>query len=252
MGPNKPAKRKEEKPKAARETLVAKRRREDKEATAAGKRASGKVKEEKPKKSRETLVSKRRREDKKIDAAASSPRVATMGPSDGTSTNVPNGALVAKRKAAKAPAKSSQTFGQAFKEARAKAKKAGDAGGGKFKWTNAKGVTDTFNTITDDDNKAAATLAAKKKLSAPSEKGFFGKLGDRFKKATTTTPGRPRKPSGKKPMRTPSTGPWAEYENAMKDFKSKPTGKKAGGSVRKPVKKSKSRTSVKKKSPRRP
>jgi hypothetical protein len=98
---------------------------------------------------------------------------------------------------------------------------------------------------------------------APEKKGFFGKLGDNFKKATTLTPGRPRKPSGKKPMRTPSTGPWAKYEKDMKAFRKKQEASKAkagGGRVtaKKPMakkptaKKPMARTSVKKRMPRRP
>lgn len=101
-------------------------------------------------------------------------------------------------------------------------------------------------------------LAPAKAANAPEEKGFFGKLGDKFKKATTKTPGRPRKPSGKKPMRTPSTGPWAKYDTAMKKFRKdqEASNAKAGGgrvTAKKPAaKKQMARVSVKKKSPRRP
>ena len=81
---------------------------------------------------------------------------------------------------------------------------------------------------------APAPAAPAKPAKAPEERGFFGKLGDKFRSATTKTPGRPRKPSGKKPMRTPSTGPWAKYDAAMKKFRKDQEASKAkagGGRV---------------------
>lgn len=110
---------------------------------------------------------------------------------------------------------------------------------------------------------AKAPRTGGKSDKAPERGGFLKNLGDRFKKATTKTPGRPRKPSGKKPMRTPSTGPWAKYDRDMKAFRKKQEaakGKASGGRVtakkptaKKPTaKKSMARTSVKKRMPRRP
>lgn len=145
---------------------------------------------------------------------------------------------------AKKPAKE-ETFGQAFaRERRAQ------GAGGTFTY---KG--EPFTTDRADDKPA----------EAPEEKGFFKKLGSKLKKATTLTPGRPLKPSGKKPMRTPSTGPWAKYDRDMKAFRKKQEaagGKASGGRVtakkptaKKPVAKAKkpmARTSVKKRMPRRP
>lgn len=143
---------------------------------------------------------------------------------------------------AKKPAKK-ETFGQAF----ARERKAQGAGG----------------TFTYKGKKFTTDRADDKPAKAPEKKGFFRKLGDGFKKATTTTPGRPRKPSGKKPMRTPSTGPWAKYDRDMKAFRKKQEaakGKASGGRVtakkptaKKPTaKKPMARTSVKKRMPRRP
>ena len=116
----------------------------------------------------------------------------------------------AKAKPPAAPAKA-QTFGKAFAEAR----KAQGAGG----------------TFTYNGKKFTTDRADDKPADAPEKKGFFKNLGDKFKKATTLTPGRPRKPSGKKPMRTPSTGPWAKYDTAMKKFRKdqEASNAKAGG-----------------------
>ena len=130
-----------------------------------------------------------------------------------------------------APAKA-QTFGQAF----AKARKAQGAGG-TFDWKNPKtGKTGSYSTKRADDKPANAPAKAPVKApvkasEAPEKKGFFGKFRDKFRKATTLTPGRPRKPSGKKPMRTPSTGPWAKYDTAMKKFRKdqEASNAKAGG-----------------------
>ena len=121
-------------------------------------------------------------------------------------------------------------------------------------------TTTTTPTPTPAPARAGKTnkLAPAKAANAPEEKGFFGKLGDKFRSATAKTPGRPRKPSGKKPMRTPSTGPWAKYDTAMKKFRKdqEASNAKAGGgrvTAKKPAaKKQMARVSVKKKSPRRP
>jgi hypothetical protein len=99
--------------------------------------------------------------------------------------------------------------------------------------------------------------------------GFFSKLGDKFKKATTRT-GKPYKRKFQRgAVMTPAER--RKYDAAVERYeaKAKPAGKKAGGRVGKPAKKAASRrssagmkaggsvktaarTSVKKKSPRRP
>ena len=203
-------------------------------------------------------------------AAAGPPRSVRAGVRKGDNAWRRGSNTAGESPAEKAAAKKllgTQTFGQAFKEARAKAKKAGDAGGGKFKWTNAQGVTDTFNTITDDDNKASAARDAKTRaqqkalmgfsqddrstgttISKPSKKGFFGKLGDKVKKATTLTKDRPRKPLG---SAAKSPTKMRKYKSDMKAWRAKQessNAKSAGGRVGKTA----ARTSVKKKSPRRP
>ena len=171
------------------------------------------------------------------------PRKAANTASTGAAAGAATANNSNKKPAPAAPAKA-QTFGQAF----AKARKAQGAGG-TFDWKNPKtGKTGSYSTKRADDKPA----------EAPEKKGFFKNLGDRFRSATTLTPGRPRKPSGKKPMRTPSTGPWAKYDTAMKKFRKdqEASNAKAGGgrvTAKKPAAKKKmARVSVKKKSPRRP
>ena len=59
-------------------------------------------------------------------------------------------------------------FQQKFKEERAKAKKAGNASGGTFKFTNKAGKTESFSTRTADDDKKDKA-AKSKKLDAPNK-----------------------------------------------------------------------------------
>mgnify|MGYP003627577377 CR=1 FL=1 len=83
--------------------------------------------------------------------------------------------------------------------------------------------------------KAAPKRAAPKKTSPKSADkkesgGFFSKVSKSIKDATKLTPGRPRRPSGKKPTTgTPAarrtTGPWARYNKEMKAFNKKGGGK---------------------------
>ena len=130
----------------------------------------------------------------------------------------------AKAKPPAGPAKA-QTFDKAFAEAR----KAQGAGG-TFTYNGKKFTTDRA----DDKPANAPVKAPVKAAKAPEKKGFFKNLGDKLRSATTKTPGRPRKPSGKKPMRTPSTGPWAKYDAAMKKFRKDQEASKAkagGGRV---------------------
>ena len=236
------------------------------------------------KKNEDDRKAKRKDEDKKKRAAAAAAKKGSGntapkrgkqgvgGPGTIVKGSAPKAQTTKIRKAgtAKAPEaadKPVQTFGQSFKAARAKAKKAGDAGGGKFKWTNDKGVEGSFNTITSDDNKASAARDAKTRaqqkaligfsqddrstgttISKPSEKGFFGKLGDKVKKATTLTKDRPRKPLG---SAAKSPTKMRKYKSDMKAWRAKQessNAKSAGGRVGKTA----ARTSVKKKSPRRP
>ena len=250
------------------------------------------------KKNEDAGKAKRKDEDKKKRAAAAAAKKGSGntapkrgkqgvgGPGTIVKGSAPKAQTTKIRKAgtAKAPEaadKPVQTFGQSFKAARAKAKKAGDAGGGKFKWTNDKGVEGSFNTITSDDNKASAAmdvntekeikaLGLSQKDRPATSNGFFSKLGDKIKKATTLT-GKPNKRKFQRGARmTPAER--RKYDAAVKRYeaKEKPaSGQKAGGRVGKPAKKAASRgssagmkaggrvktaarTSVKKKSPRRP
>ena len=112
--------------------------------------------------------------------------------------------------------------------------------------------------IAQKNDAAKKKLAAQKRLAssgkkdAPSggssEKGFFGKLGDKVKKATTLTKDRPRKPLG---SAAKSPTKMRKYKSDMKAWRAKQessNAKSAGGRVGKTA----ARTSVKKKSPRRP
>jgi hypothetical protein len=118
-------------------------------------------------------------------------------------------------------------------------------------------ATPSVDIIAQRNNAAKKKIAAQKRLlsrkkDAPSggssEKGFFGKLGDKVKKATTLTPGRPRKPLG---SAAKSPTKMRKYKSDMKAWRAEQESSKsrsAGGRVGKTA----ARTSVKKKSPRRP
>lgn len=119
-------------------------------------------------------------------------------------------------------------------------------------------ATPSVDIITQRNDAAKKMLAAPERLAssgkkdAPSggssEKGFWGKVGDKVKKATTLTKDRPRKPRGKVGMNSPQM---RKYKSDMKAWRAKQessNAKSAGGRVGKTA----ARTSVKKKSPRRP
>ena len=135
-------------------------------------------------------------------------------------------------------------------------------------------ATPSVDIITQRNDAAKKKLAAQKRLAssgkkdAPSggssEKGFFGKLSDKIKKATTLT-GKPNKRKFQRGARM-TPGERRKYDAAVERYEAeaKPAlGKKAGGRVGKPAKKAvgmkaggrvktAARTSAKKKSPRRP
>lgn len=147
-----------------------------------------------------------------------------------------------------------QTFSQAF----AAARKA-QGPGGTFTWKGKKFTTDRA-----DDKPASNGSGSNGSGNNKSENkkgGFFKNLGKKIEKATTLTPGRPRKPRGKVGMNSPQM---RKYKADMKKWRESQSKKAAGGRVvakkaakkkaAKKVarKKTMARTSVKKKSPRRP
>ena len=150
-------------------------------------------------------------------------------------------------KPANKPAKKPETFAQKF----AKERKAQGAGG-TFTYKGKK-----FTTDRDDDKRAKSTKGNEPRspVKAPEKKGFFGKLGDSFKKSTKRTPGRPRKPLG---SAAKSPAKMRKYKSDMKAWRSSQEsskGKASGGRVtaKKPTaKKPMARASVKKRMPRRP
>ena len=81
--------------------------------------------------------------------------------------------------------------------------------------------------------KPGSAAAVDKEWKAP-KKGFFDKLGDKIKKATTLTPGRPRRPLG---SRSKDPRAKAKYKKEMEEWRASQGGKKAGGRVGKPAKK---------------
>lgn len=152
-----------------------------------------------------------------------------------------------------------QTFAQAFAAARKE-----QGAGGTFTWKGKK-----FSTNRADDKPASNGSGNNKSGNNKSENnksenkqgGFFKNLGKKIEKATTLTPGRPRKPRGKVGMNSPQM---RKYKADMKKWRESQDKKAAGGRVvakkaakkkaAKKVarKKTMARTSVKKKSPRRP
>jgi len=199
MGPNKPRKKKT--PTKPRETLVAKNRRLDKE--------------------RDEKIDRVRREQEAL-MGVDAKRIKETAP---------------RRLNTGGARRSSQTNGDKDRKAaglkrnqdRAAASRNRTASG-----ENSVSASPGSGAANSSTKPAKAPGTGGKPNKAPEERGFFKKLGDGFKKATTTTPGRPRKPSGKKPMRTPSTGPWAKYDRDMKAFRKKQEaakGKASGGRV---------------------
>jgi hypothetical protein len=80
-------------------------------------------------------------------------------------------------------------------------------------------------------SKASKAAKPAKPAKAPEERGFFGKLGDKFKKATTLTPGRPRKPLG---SAAKSPAKMRKYKSDMKAWRASQESSKAkagGGRV---------------------
>ena len=246
MGPTQAKKRKA--PTKPRETLVAKNRRlakEHDEDEAAGHRMQEalfgvnplKIKETAPRKlnsggartsSETNKKDKERRaaglKENQRKAAASrkrtnsgkNPRYASPGP----------GATESPTKPAKAPANAKETFRQRFARERTK-----QGAGGTFTYKGKKFTTDRA-----DDKPANAPRSAKKPAKAPKKKGFFSKLGDKFKKATKLT-GKPIKRSFQRGARmTPAER--RKYDAAVKSYEEKPVQAKAGGgrvTVKNPV-----------------
>ena len=212
-----------------------------------------------PTKPRETLVAKNRRLDRERDekiARVRREQTALMGvDAKGIKERAPRPSNAGGSR------RSSQTNGD--KKRRAAASKRNEDRAAASRKRTDSGENPSYASpgpgATDSSTKPAkAPGTGRKPAESPEKKGFFKNLGDRFRSATTLTPGRPRKPSGKKPMRTPSTGPWAKYDKDMKAFRKKQEAAKAkagGGRVtaKKPTaKKPMARTSVKKRMPRRP
>ena len=152
-----------------------------------------------------------------------------------------------------------QTFAQKFAAERAE-----QGAGGTFTWNGKKYSTnraDDKPTSNGSGSNGSGSNGSRNNKSEDKKGGFFKNLGKKIEKATTLTPGRPRKPRGKVGMNSPQM---RKYKADMKKWRESQDKKAAGGRVvakkaakkkaAKKVarKKTMARTSVKKKSPRRP
>lgn len=150
--------------------------------------------------------------------------------SGNTSTTIPSGGA--------GSGKGGETFGQAFARERE-----AQGAGGTFTYKGESFTTDRA----DDKPKASGN-------------GLLGKLGGKFKAATTLTPGRPRKPRGKVGMNSPQMRKYRKEMQAFRKEQESSKAKASGGRVtakkptaKKPTaKKPLARTTVKKRTPRRP
>jgi hypothetical protein len=148
-----------------------------------------------------------------------------------------------------------QTFAQKFA-----AERAAQGAGGTFKWKNPRtGKTDTYSTNRADDKPSGNGSGSNR--SGSNGSGNSRSRSNATEKAATSAPSRPRKPRGKVGMNSPQM---RKYKADMKKWRESQDKKAAGGRVvakkaakkkaAKKVarKKTMARTSVKKKSPRRP
>lgn len=185
-----------------------------------------------PTKPRETLVAKRRREDKERDentARVRREQEVLMG-------------VDAKRIKERAPRqsnaggsrRSSQTSGDNDRKAAGLKRNQNRAAASRNRTASGKNpVSASPGTGANNSStkSAKAPRTGGKSGKAPEKKGFFGRLGGKLKKATTLTPGRPRKPLG---SAAKSPEKMRKYKSDMKAWRASQEsskGKASGGRV---------------------